>query len=156
MLESDPYLAMIEALSVEIAKLESEISSDRAALNRDTLSGTNRIIISQGIDNKIRELDSMRQKLVSLELASINSYSQQFNKNIGTLNDSIKSLDTTNQNILKSSTRLERWTTVLIIVAIGSISVALYPISWFSALLMVGVAIYGILLLLDSILRKKK
>lgn len=90
-----------------------------------------------------RNIDSKRQKLISLELFK--------------LDDSIKSLETTTDKLLKSSTKLERLTTILLwatlfigLAAVLQVSVAIYQISAIAGFIgtsstLVGLVVLGIL-----------
>ena len=89
-LETDPFLVQIAALNAEIAKLESERDSDKGAMQRGWS------VDSQKFQDRERKIESSRQKLVALELASINSYSQQFNKNIFVIADMAEADDVRN------------------------------------------------------------
>jgi hypothetical protein len=177
-------------LSAEINKLESERDSYRAAMERDGMFqipnrkwmiGDERFAPRyQRLDDLNDKITRTQQKLISLELGSIAASSQQFNKNIGRMNDSVnksisdlndsvgslknitddsmKSLNSTTQKLLDSSTTLEILTGILIIVSIVSLTVTLIPLSSsyaFVGLLIAGAAIYLLILLLIRVLSKR-
>jgi len=152
-------------LSAEIAKLEEERDKLRKDMEQDHLfeeEYRKRLILDERFVGRYRRLDELnaeivrkQQKLISLELASIDAYSQQFNKSIGMLNDSMKrsigalndsikaldayiddslnSLNTSIRQLLRSSTKLEILSSALIIGATASITLAVVPISLFYA-----------------------
>lgn len=155
----------IDQLIGKIAKLESERDAHRTRMEAENLFDEN--YHSQLVDNprysfRYRRLNEMneeigreQQKLISLELGSIDDYSMQFNKNIGALNESVKSLNDNTQKLLKSSKNLEILTNILIFVAIVSISVALIPLNPYYALLIPIAVAYFFLSLVRRVFKRK-
>ncbi len=84
-----------------------------------------------------RDVDGERQKLIALQLASINSYSEQLSKGILTMNDTTKKL-------VKSSIKLEYFSAILIIATGANIGVALIPLSPYFSLVTIVAALVAL------------
>src|SRR5213593_3360971 len=137
---------MSRPLNQQISELVSEISKLETDLERQRKSMEGRGLLSfaasedfrqrnwpdfQLLDNLERSLDYARQRLVSLELISINTYSDTLNQNIQTLNSSVKSLETSTNKLVKSSTKLEYLTAIVILVAVLAGGFSLLPVNPF-------------------------
>jgi len=70
------------------------------------------------LDDFTRKIDFLRQKLISLELLMLDNSVKSLQSAMGQVDGSVKSLKTTTEEVLKSSTKLERLTLILVWVTI--------------------------------------
>jgi hypothetical protein len=143
---SDPkWSQLAEEIRLTIAKIsqvEAKIETQRKEMERAGL-------FSYVLDDRIREQNRMkyeyledlqnerdveRQKLIGLQLGSINTYSEQLSQSMQTLNQSMQILNDSTKKLVKSSKKLEYLSILLVIVAIVNISVILIPFNPFYAL----------------------
>jgi hypothetical protein len=86
-----------------------------------------------------RKVEIARQKLMSLQLASINEVSERLNQNVQTLNESTKSLEKTTMKVVMSSTRIEYLTMLVALSTVANTAIVLLTINfYYSIIISVG------------------
>lgn len=109
----------------------------------------------QKYDDLTNLIDSNRQKLIAVELQSINTYSSLLNQNTEKLDGSIKTLDKTVHKLMRSSRTIEYFTVAVIFVAIASLAIALLPVNSTIAAIIAGADVASLFALFYRLLRDK-
>lgn len=109
----------------------------------------------QKYDDLINQIESKTQKLIALELQSIDAYSSLFNENMQRLDGSIKTLDETVHRLIRSSRTIEYYTIAIIFVAIASLAIALLPINSTIAAIIAGADVISLFILIYRLLTDK-
>lgn len=76
-----------------------------------------------------QKIDYARQKLISLELLMLDNSIKDVHSMMGQVDGSVKSLQTTTDKLLSSSTKLERLTGLLIYITIMLAIIAIYQVA---------------------------
>jgi len=166
---SNPLSDEITKTTAELTELENQRNKYRAEMETLGLFSWPSMAINREkypekflyLEDLDRRVESVRQKLMSLQLAGINEVSRHLNQNVQTLNASTKSLQSTTSQALASSTNLERLTKVLIyitaligVVALLNIGVVMLQIYKDAGIAIIVIAGAGIIVLALLLARK--
>ncbi len=137
---SNPLNEQIASLITEIMQLETDRAKIQQFLDAAGLFPG----IRMGLDDKsiaalkpkieqvqilTSRIDSQRQKLVSLELLMLDNSIKDLHSATGQVDGSVKTLDTTTNKVLMSSTKLENLTKLLVLVTVLLAIIAIYQVA---------------------------
>lgn len=131
----NPLNEKISLLLQEIAKLEAERDQTEKPI-RDLYPLSNQrpeIITSvkprlEVVERLNQTIDSKRQELIAAELLMLDNSIKELRSTTGQVNDSMKSLNTTTDKMLKSSTKLEGLTLILNYITLMLVIIAIYQV----------------------------
>jgi len=149
----NPLSDEIAKTTVELTELENQRNKYRAEMETLGLFSWPSMAASREkypekflyLEDLDRRVEIVRQKIMSLQLASINKVSEDLNQNVQTLNESTKSLEKTTTKLVRSSTRIEYLTMVVVLATISSIAIALIQINIYYS---VAVSLAGLIALM--------
>ena len=132
----NPLNEKISLLLQEIARLEADRESVEskirhlyplASQRQDTVDRIRPDL--ETIERLTRTIDSKREELIASELLMLNNSIKDLRSTTSQVDDSVKSLQTTTDKLFKSSTKLERLTTLLVYVTIMLAIIAIYNVA---------------------------